>query len=429
MRFNSIQLQNYLCFENITVELHKHFNAIVGINGSGKTTLLKAFKNFLLIFFELPTYTDKNFIEPRIISIKKGQSYRFEPQYPLRIQSEFLFNNDSTINNYFCEKLTATSDMTREGKIINLPHLSTQNSDDTMPLIVFYTANRNLDYQDRQDIILIDQKKVSRFDAFKDWESPNLGSDDLKVWVIAKTFERLQDFEQTGKNISDLDQATDELSFVNKAISTVIPETKGLRYDAGQKSLIMEWKDADDSVAPNMHFDKLSAGQQSVIGLIADLARRACLLNPHLGSEVISKTPGVVLIDELDLHLHPGWQRRVPKGLKEAFPEMQFIATTHSPLILSELTPSEIIILDNFQAYAPESSYGLESDHILVKIFDTPTRPNEIDTQVRNMFAAIEEGELEKAKAILKYLSDTAPGILEIATANALILRREIIGR
>jgi len=80
--------------------------------------------------------------------------------------------------------------------------------------------------------------------------------------------------------------------------------------------------------------------------MVADIAHRASRLNPHFANDAANKTNGVVLIDEIDLHLHPKWQRRVVSDLQNAFPNLQFIATTHSPFILQSLEPGEVIDLD-----------------------------------------------------------------------------------
>lgn len=86
----------------------------------------------------------------------------------------------------------------------------------------------------------------------------------------------------------------------------------------------------------------LSDGYRSVISIIADLASRMAMLNPFLGDNVCKLTSGVVLIDELDLHLHPKWQRKIVEDLKKVFPLVQFITTTHSPFIIQSLNPGEL---------------------------------------------------------------------------------------
>jgi uncharacterized protein (TIGR02646 family) len=158
-----------------------------------------------------------------------------------------------------------------------------------------------------------------------------------------------------------------------------------------------------------------------MIALVVDIARRACVLNPQLGEEVFSRTSGIVLIDELDLHLHPQWQRRLPNSLKEAFPAMQFITTTHSPQILSELSPNEIILLRGESACQPEVSYGMTSDRILEDIMETASRPQKIKELLSKLFIAIERDLIDEAKEYIEELSEKAPGIAEIASARALI--------
>jgi predicted ATP-binding protein involved in virulence len=93
-------------------------------------------------------------------------------------------------------------------------------------------------------------------------------------------------------------------------------------------------------------FDLLSDGERSILGLVADIARRAAILNPQFAEKAALETDGVVLIDEIDQHLHPRWQRKIVGDLRRTFPNVQFIATTHSPFIIQSLRPGELIRLD-----------------------------------------------------------------------------------
>ena len=191
----------------------------------------------------------------------------------------------------------------------------------------------------------------------------------------------------------------------------------------------MEWNQMGREASKTVLFDSLSDGERVMVALVADIARRACILNPQLGDDVLKRTPGIVLIDELDLHLHPQWQRRLPNGLKEAFPAMQFITTSHSPQILSELSPEEIIVLIGESAERPEASYGLNSDRVLEDIMESASRPQKIKDSLSKLFVAIERGLLDEAKEYVEELSAEAPDIAEIASARALIKRKETIGR
>uniref|UniRef100_UPI0019D14253 AAA family ATPase n=1 Tax=Pseudomonas viridiflava TaxID=33069 RepID=UPI0019D14253 len=114
-----------------------------------------------------------------------------------------------------------------------------------------------------------------------------------------------------------------ELEWVNRAIRLAIPDAHDLRYDLRLQSLLVDM--GEGNAVP---FHELSDGQRSLIALIADIARRMCVLNPHIGKDVLANTGGIVIIDELDIHLHTAWQRNIAPTLKKAFPKVQFIATS-----------------------------------------------------------------------------------------------------
>jgi predicted ATP-binding protein involved in virulence len=185
----------------------------------------------------------------------------------------------------------------------------------------------------------------------------------------------------------------------------------------------------DKSAITPVSFEHLSDGQRTALCLIADIARRICLLNPQLGRDAISKTPGLVLIDELDAHLHPKWQRLVTKGLKSAFPAIQFIVTSHSPQVLGELAPEEIILLCPAGAKHPQTSYGLDAAQVLDVIMEAPARNEEVSQKIEKLFQLITDNKLEAARADLNTLKAEAPGVPELAGAEALIHRQEALGR
>src|SRR4029077_13948125 len=126
-------------------------------------------------------------------------------------------------------------------------------------------------------------------------------------------------------------------------------------------------------------FSNLSAGQRMMLAMVADIAIKAVtqnnfLVNPSALAtafteptpRVLAETPGLVLIDELDVHLHPRWQRRVATDLKKTFPKIQFVCTSHSPQVIEELRPEEIIRLLPEGGYdVPAQSYGMDANWIL----------------------------------------------------------------
>jgi predicted ATP-binding protein involved in virulence len=427
VKLESIRLINYACFRDILVPFNSTFNIIAGINGSGKSSLLKATRDYLIFYSSGIVPELKN---PRIeVQIHEGR-YRFERQYPVSIEVQGKQNINDTSFQSSITKLNDIQIPSVEGEYKTLLYgQNVLNKDEIFPVFVYYDAVRSwIDTGKPINEVQIMQEKSSRMDAYIDWKDAARGTDALKDWVIVQTMERLQTFVETGCSPNNTENVNDELALVNQAISMTIKEAKGLRYDIKQRSLLMEWNRSDGEVFTAL-FDNLSDGERVMVALVADIARRACILNPHLGEKVLQQTPGVVLIDELDLHLHPKWERQLPNGLKKAFPAMQFIATTHSPQILSELSPDEIILISGETAENPEASYGLNSDRILEDIMDAASRPQKIKDSLSKLFLAIERNSLDEAREYLKELSKEAPAIMEIATARALMKRKEILGR
>ena len=148
----------------------------------------------------------------------------------------------------------------------------------------------------------------------------------------------------------------------------------------------------------------LSDGIKGVLGLVADIAYRMALLNPQLLHR-INETPGVVLIDEIDMHLHPSWQKTIINDLKDAFPNVQFIFTTHSPSILSNVYQEHILILDEYKVYHPtDKTYGRDVDSILKQLMEVDVRPDGVVQKLRDFSDSLEEGNLSLARRLLDEL-------------------------
>jgi len=120
-----------------------------------------------------------------------------------------------------------------------------------------------------------------------------------------------------------------------------------------------------------MPFEMLSDGYKNIVRLSADIAYRAIKLNPHLGENAVKETEGVVLIDEIDMHLHPNWQKTVISDLKRTFPKIQFIVTTHSPFIVQSLRADEIINLDENELSKDPEILSLEENALYMGVQDS----------------------------------------------------------
>ena len=132
------------------------------------------------------------------------------------------------------------------------------------------------------------------------------------------------------------------ISAIEMAAKGALENCIGFGFDFEESRVMVRFEDGT-----SIPFDHLSDGQRTILGLFCDIARRSAILNSHLGEIVCHETKGVVLIDELDLHLHPKWQRVIIEALRTTFPNIQFICTTHSPFLIQSLrSANEIIKMD-----------------------------------------------------------------------------------
>ena len=164
--------------------------------------------------------------------------------------------------------------------------------------------------------------------------------------------------------------------------------------------------------------------------MVGDLARRLAIANPGLPDPL--QGDGVVLIDEIELHLHPKWQRNIVPALTRTFPNCQFIVTTHSPQVLGEVKGKVYRLKSTSDGIIAESlqTYGRDSAEILEDEMEADSRSVEIKEQLRKLFRLIEDGDLEAARALKKEMAEKIGNDeSEFVKAEILIRRHEVIGR
>ena len=187
------------------------------------------------------------------------------------------------------------------------------------------------------------------------------------------------------------------------ALKAFFPGAQGCYYDGVKDEPVLLLQET-------VPFSHLSDGELDLVVLIGELARNAAMLNPHLGDAVLTDTPGIVLIDELELHLHPRWQRLIAPALMQLFPSIQFFCTTHSPQVISEVRAEHIMVLDSHGPRRASYSYGLESDRVLTEIMGVAARPEAIQAHLDEISRLIATDAFAQARTRLKALS----GILEL---------------
>lgn len=158
-----------------------------------------------------------------------------------------------------------------------------------------------------------------------------------------------------------------------------------------------------DGVA--LAFDQLSEGERTMVALAADIARRLAIANPTTSTPLLGA--GVVLIDEIELHLHPRWQAEILPRLLDVFPNVQFIVTTHSPVVLTRVKAEQIRLLEDFKVYSPQHPVeGRDAGSILSDVFGIDPLPPETRAAVSRISELVDEDRIPEARGELNALSE-----------------------
>lgn len=333
MRIDKIKLLNFKCFEENEFSFNTQFNALIGDNGKGKTAILDAISIAAGSYFLGVDDRDaRGILSDEIRRVNYGHS--IEHQIPVNISATGKVQNEEISWSRVLKKVGGSTIRKEAKELSDIANLYTQkvrkNEEVILPLIVYYSTGRLWKEGRRPDGVF---KKSSRFSGYKYCLESTSNTKMMMEWF--KTME-----------MSAKQKEGDELSYlhsVKNAVAKCIEGWDGVYFDLREDDLMgYKGKDKEEFLPYKM----LSDGQRNIIGLIADMAIRCATLNPHLMEEANNLTNGIVLIDELDLHLHPNWQKRIVDDLKTTFPKIQFFVTTHSPFVVQSLRNDELINLD-----------------------------------------------------------------------------------
>jgi len=291
------------------------------------------------------------------------------------------------------------------------------NSYAALPLVVYYPTNRAV-----LEIPLRIRTKYSSEQITAYDEVLTAGNIDFRRFF--EWFREREDLENELR-LNDSKQYRDrELKAVRDAFAILLDGFSNLRVRRSPLRMTA------DKQGEELIVNQLSDGEKCLLALAGDLARRLAIANPNPDCNPLDGS-GVVLIDEIELHLHPKWQRAIIPNLKKTFPNCQFIITTHSPQVISDLkwvhllrSTSEGIAIDRVP------SFGKDSNRILETLMGTPERPQEIKEDLRDLFRLIDKGELGKARQLRQELAhrmgEEDP---EFVRADWLIQRKEILNK
>ena len=335
MLIRNIILKNFRRYGDAAFCFNEKFNVLVGNNGKGKTTILDALAIMLNTYFQasgIPTGVGgiKNTDARFFVMEREGQVFHEKT-------TEVWLKASAQANGQPWEWRRNKGDRGGNAKeFIGLGtetrEAVTQDENPTCPLLLYYGAGRLWNIHRNVETTQPD----SRLDAYRYCLDPKSDQNAFEKWFKKLTFSALQ--RRTPIPV---------IEAVSDAVLCCTPGASAFYHDIGEDQIMIKLD--HEGLMP---FNSLSDGFRSMVAMVADMAHRACRLNPSLAIDAAKETPGVVLIDEIDLHLHPKWQRRVVADLQKAFPKLQFIATTHSPFIIQSLEPGQLIDLE--QEFTPE---------------------------------------------------------------------------
>lgn len=409
MKLKKIRIINYRCFKDADIDFDEHTTLIVGKNGAGKTAILDAVAVAVSTFL-----LGINGGVSRSIS-KDDARYEFhdldgtvdpQHQFPVSIESigDCLDNHDVK----WVRSLNSESGNTTIKEARELTNISKETQKKIMtgdkslilPLISYYGTGR-LYAQKKEKKNIKSLTEFKRQVGYVDCMAAESNEKLMLNWFQIQTLKSLQEQQRTGKVEKSL-----LLKTVEKAICKCFERISGSKnasiiFDLDTHRLVLNFESADGSLQ-KFAMDEMSDGYKNTLSMIGDIAYRMAVLNPMLGDKVLEETSGVIVIDEIDLHLHPQWQQTIISDLNTIFPKIQFIVSSHAPAVINSVAKEQIRILDNGEIYMPAAqTYGRDANSILREVMNVSERPMDIKQRMNLFYSYMDENNYQEADKVL----------------------------
>jgi len=394
MRIDKLHLHNFRNFEEASFEFNKNFTVIIGENGTGKSSILQGLRlaaaSFMLGIDEAERYHIQR-EDVRRIDIES----RFIPQKNCSFKASGELNDQPITWKRTLSRLGGRTDYKEANELIEIAERLNKavnedfKEDVDLPVICYFNTSRL--WVDSYVTVKLKKKGARLQDGYARCVDNRTDKKSPMEWLKSASWKKL-------KNKPD----SVLLDAVLEAIDICIPNWKPSEWDEDSDDLGGHYSQDDLSSFVPLSF--LSDGLKTMGAMVAEIAYRCAILNPHYGKEAIRESKGIVLIDEIDMHLHPKWQRQVVNDLKKAFPNIQFIVTTHSPFIVQSLDSDELINLD---ATINETPYKLSIQDVAADIMQVNTRSEKYSNQngdaeryLKALDKAVNVSEEEKEKIL-----------------------------
>ena len=417
MKVKRLKMNSFRGISDLTLEFDTDEPTVfIGINGVGKTSILECLAillSWLTKRIQTPNSNGRSFDEDHI---KNGcKETHNEITISINDWSEVVWSLTKVRKGRSKDTSSNLGDLKR---VVDRIHSQLDDpSYAALPLAVYYPTNRAV-----FDIPLKIRTKHS-FEPITAYDEVLTG-EQVDFRRFFEWFREREDLENELRLNNTNEYRDRQLEAVRYALANLVDGFSNLRVRRSPLRMTVN-KQGEELIV-----NQLSDGEKCLLALAGDLARRLAIANPDRNYNPLEGS-GVVLIDEIELHLHPKWQRAIIPNLKKTFPNCQFIITTHSPQVISDLkwvhllrSTSEGIAIERVP------SFGKDSNRILETLMGTPERPQEIKEALRTLFRHIDKGDLDKARRerqeLAHKMGEEDP---EFVRADWLIQRKEILNQ
>ncbi len=457
VKLSKVDITYFRCFESLSIPLQPDINVFVGVNGEGKTAILDAIaialwhivaanggggrkgerstQNVVLRATDIhvsstpvaPVSTRPDFVQVRAsasdyyavpgfiyaVEGKGKHAIEWQEHVQFRPPSHLDYDKQNSpglldIYKYFESLWTEIGTTGPEAPI-------------PLPVVAYYRAQRCLN--EMPELGEIFGAKLDRQGAFQGALNAGANYKAMCQWFYLRENQELREKLQVRE---DAAFEIPDLKAVRQAILNTVENVERIFFD-GTPPRLKVTMGTHNGAAQVFELEQLSDGYRNLLAIVLDFARRLAQANPNWDNPL--EAPGILLIDEIELHLHPRWQQTVIPKLRKVFPNTQLLVTTHSPQVLTTVRRENIFILKNQKLFSPDvGTYGSESSQVLEEVLETGSRPpdNENVDQIRELFRLINSGELAAASTLMKKLAQsmgsTEPALVE---AETIIRNRE----
>jgi len=432
MKLDKITLKDFRCYQLIALDFHPKMTILVANNGQGKTTLLDAIRIGLWPYvssFDLAktAYADPaNTIMVGDVLLLKNKN-TMARQLPSEIiltgdygqgQQSWTRYRDSEARKSQTKDDAASKKLKKFAQALQKDIRELDSSPTSLPVFGYYGTGR-LWKEKRlmQSKIGSKNRKADesiRTFAYRDCLDPASSYKQFEAWFTSSfkkiREEQLKQLESGVSSIQADPEIANPVTVIQKSVNVLLKGTgwQNIEYsETDDQSLVLQHPEKG-----TLKVDQLSDGIKNMLAMVADIAYRCALLNAHLGADAALQTEGVILIDEVDMHLHPEWQQTVIASLGEAFPKLQFIVTTHSPQVLSTVDAASIRLIHHevdaetgllcSTAECPDiQSRGVASADVLANLMGVDPVPDVAESRwLSDYKALIQTGKHESEKGL-----------------------------